>query len=478
MTLLSKILNQEWSVPYNCYEVGHIWTPHCTDAAVDLFLCSFVESLKVYTPLYLASQIIFSRKFDGQSSLETIKSILRSSSFIGFNLFSILSLFCLCRIIPGRFYYRIHVFFPTFISSMFAILIEKPSRRFQLAIYIANLATECLFRYHVDKGNIRSLPKGEVIVFSLSMATLLYVIKQSSFGHDPVSLALKVFLGTAESGRVIEKAQTFKSLDSPVIDSNDNVQVTSPLDLNHVARKIVDKKSNFLTHLLDTINTLRHDECCHVESSCFKYVANGFFKPFVYSWLAMSSITVVRKLKQITREPSLLQDAFISSRSVNFALFLASFASTFKGCSCLLRFYSNGNRSWHGFVAGLMAGPTMLFKPNSTISLYIMWKALESLYWKGVSNGYVTHTSWNANILYSLAVSQVAFCILLQPKYMRPSYMKFIDQISGHRFHQMNRLPLNILVPEAVCGYEEYMPNLHHSLMTNKFMESLFVWLI
>ena len=44
-----------WSktVPYECYELGHCWTPNCTDAFSGLALHSFKYSLKVYGTLYL-----------------------------------------------------------------------------------------------------------------------------------------------------------------------------------------------------------------------------------------------------------------------------------------------------------------------------------------------------------------------------------------------------------------------------------------
>lgn len=496
MTILSKLLNQDWSVPYNCYEVGHIWTPHCSDAAVDLFIVCFFESLKIYTPLYFASQLIFSRKFTLDSFKESVKSILRSSSFLSLNAFNILLFFCFFRITTGRFYYRIHVFFPTFFASLLAILVERPSRRFQLAIYVANIASECMFRYHVDKGNIRSIPRGEVVIFSLSMATLLYLIKQGSFGSDPVSLALKFYLGTGESGRSKNSGRNASpstkvpSIDqamsqSSVTDSNfnlknqedDSMMKEKLFDISTVA-SVKWKEDGLLGTLLHLITKSRHPSCIHTEQSCFLYAANGFYKPFVYSWLAMSGLTIARKYNRIINDPSLLKEFIFSSKSVNFGLFLGSFSALFKSTSCLLRVYSNGNQNWHGFVAGLIAGPSMLMNPNTTITLYIFWKALESLYWKSISSGYISHSHWNANLLYSFAVAQIAFCVLLQPKYMRPSYMKFVDQITGHKFHLINRMPLNVLVPEAICGYEEYVPDLHENFMTNKFMESLFVWLI
>ncbi|KAI1305307.1 putative transmembrane protein [Halotydeus destructor] len=152
MSVLSKALNPEWSVCYNCYEIGHVWTPDCSDAALDIFFAAFTESLKMYTPLYVLSQAFFARKFNAATFMETFKSILRSSCFLSSNALTIIMFFCMTRAMTGRFYYRMHAYIPTFIGSLMAIVIEKPSRRMPLAIYVANIASECLFRLQVEKG--------------------------------------------------------------------------------------------------------------------------------------------------------------------------------------------------------------------------------------------------------------------------------------------------------------------------------------
>ncbi|KAH8022149.1 hypothetical protein HPB51_022031 [Rhipicephalus microplus] len=42
----------DYHLPYNCYEIGHTWTPSCVDASVYVGLHAFRESLKIYLPLY------------------------------------------------------------------------------------------------------------------------------------------------------------------------------------------------------------------------------------------------------------------------------------------------------------------------------------------------------------------------------------------------------------------------------------------
>lgn len=56
MAVLSKL--RELSLPYNCYEVGHTWTPECYEAALSVGFCCLVEGMKIYAPLYLVSIFI------------------------------------------------------------------------------------------------------------------------------------------------------------------------------------------------------------------------------------------------------------------------------------------------------------------------------------------------------------------------------------------------------------------------------------
>jgi hypothetical protein len=188
----------------------------------------------------------------------------------------------------------------------------------------------------------------------------------------------------------------------------------------------------------------------------------------------------VKKHRQVLRDPSSLWGIALSEHCLSLALFIGSFGGLYKGVNCFLRHRSNGIKDWHAVVAGLVAGPTMLFNPNSTITLYVLWKLIETLYWKGekAGNKFCQNPTMTANILYSASVVQILYCLILQPKHIRPSYMRFIDQLTDHRFQTLNRLPLNVLVPDAVAGYEDFFPNLHPKLMSKKFVESVFMWLI
>ncbi|KAH7947834.1 hypothetical protein HPB52_016162 [Rhipicephalus sanguineus] len=94
----------DYHLPYNCYEIGHTWTPYCIDASVYVGLHAFRESLKIYLPLYAAS-LLYSKRYDGTTIKRTLQAVLISSFFLSFNAFAFIAVFCSlsARCIVGEF---------------------------------------------------------------------------------------------------------------------------------------------------------------------------------------------------------------------------------------------------------------------------------------------------------------------------------------------------------------------------------------
>lgn len=166
--------------------------------------------------LYTFSQVAVQQKYDLPTSWETIKSIVRSSSFIFFHAYNGSVMGCALRRGFGRFYYRVLVCAPALISSYLSLIIEKPARRQALAFYMLNLASEIVYRMMVTKGYFKPIKHGEVILFSISLGAWYHLIKTHGFGHDPVSGAVKVLIGRDEA-----KSRSKKQL---VINDSNQVQ--------------------------------------------------------------------------------------------------------------------------------------------------------------------------------------------------------------------------------------------------------------
>lgn len=46
---------------------------------------------------------------------------------------------------------------------------------------------------------MRSVPYGEILIFTITMSILMYLVKKNGYGSDPVSLALQFIVGREEA---------------------------------------------------------------------------------------------------------------------------------------------------------------------------------------------------------------------------------------------------------------------------------------
>ncbi|GFQ87803.1 transmembrane protein 135 [Trichonephila clavata] len=264
MAILSKLWKPTLSL--NCYEVGHTWNPSCCNAALSLSVSSFIEGMKIYTALYLISQIQ-RRKYSPKAFSNTMKNIIISSCFLAFNGFSFMLTFCVLRRIMGKFYYLNCSFIPGFVAGLLSIFIETESRRSLLSLYTISTATEIIFRMAVVRKMVQPIPNGEIFIFSATMAVSFYIIKKHGFGKDIISSGLRFLFGKDENMQSIKDTEPSSMVDSL---ANTNVPVSDCLMDNAVSN--IDPKLNKTQHSLcqSLCFSMKHDSCPHT-SSCLLY---------------------------------------------------------------------------------------------------------------------------------------------------------------------------------------------------------------
>lgn len=456
-------------------------TPSCTDAALQVSTAAGLKILPLYAMLYTFSQLAVQRKYDLPASWETIKSILRSSFFIFFHAYNGSVLGCALRRGFGRFYYRILVCAPALMSSYLSLIIEKPARRQALAFYLLNLASEIVYRMMVTKGYFKPMKHGETLLFALSLAAWYHLIKTHGFGHDPVSAAVKVLIGRDEaksrSHKLIGefgKYQPTEQQQKECRNNNNNKQISLSDGANADDRSLFDwfKVPSFLSF------GGKHSCCPHNESSCLQYVLQPVPTRFLLGYGIQSLLKLSGKPYQLYYSPvATLNECFTSSQSIRFGLFLVTLVSAGRATSCLLRHFSqSNNRPWHASVAGFVAGLSMLWAPRSSLSMYIMWKAVEQYYLQAAAKK--AYFNFTILTIYSMSAATILYTFALEPRFVRPSYMKFLDNLSDHRLHQLNRMVLDVFGTGSSVGYEDFFPDLDPRLMSNQFKELVFNWMI
>ncbi|RWS24918.1 transmembrane protein 135-like protein [Leptotrombidium deliense] len=461
------IIAPDWNLPYNCYETGHTWTPYCSLAAFHISRDVIKESLKIYSSLYIASHLAFSRKYDRHAIVQLLKSILTSTAFLGFNAYAMFLIFCLTTKLFGKMYYGTIVYIPAFVASMMAIFIERPSRRGALAVYCANIASECLFNIAVKRKYFKPIPKGETVLFMASMSLLLYIIRKNGFGKDPISFAMKLILGRSEAKRsqrsVNRSAAALVDCDSKLLNKS-NVVEMSTIEVNNVSLK--------------EVMHLKHITCLHARESCLKYSFRGFLRPFLFAWVGQSLFQTLIKFDRFLKDPNIIFRALRNQKNINFGLFMGTFSGAFKLINCALRWYQNESNDWHAFVAAMIAGSSMLISRSSTIATYVAWKCIETLYCMAIKRGFALYPTATIAFVYAASVNVIFYTGVMMPNCLRLSYFKFIDRVSNHKLHFFNRSLLQVFEPEAVHGYEEFIPDLSPAHCSRKFLESVFVWMI
>jgi len=415
------------SLPFSCYEVGHTWTPYCSNAAADVALACFEEGLKIYSSVYILSSL-FSGKVPDKNGLKRIfLSIVRSAIFLACNGSGFISMFCLIRKFTGKYGIYSSAFLPSFVASFLAILIERPSRRSPLAIYVTNVASETIYNMLLSRGMIKPIPYGQILIFSITMAALFRWYRTTK---DTKNFQFKIIRA---------------------VFGNEEVQPVPP--------KIPSSGG-----ILDT----KHKLCPHSEG-CLKYAFQIILRQFVSGWGIHACITLMLSLPHLARKPSLLLPILKQDKHVKFGAFLASLTGIYRVVHCAMRWIRGVDSANHSILAGLLAGTSVGFYPNSSIVYYLAWKTVETMYYEGVKAGLLPNVPGSAVLIYSLSTAVLFHASVLEPHNLKPSYWKFLMRITDKKISYMNRFLLDVMGTHSSKLLPDFEPRYEVNHLTDKF---------
>ncbi|XP_026536265.1 transmembrane protein 135 [Notechis scutatus] len=442
MAALSK------SIPHNCYEIGHTWHPHCGRAFVHITQGAFGESLRIYGTLYLIAAILRKRKLDYYLN-KLLPEILQSTSFLTANGSLYIMFFCILRRILGKFYFWTPGFGAALPASYMAILIERKSRRGLLTIYMANLATETLFRMGVSRGTITPLRHGEVLLFCVTAALFMFFFRSKDGLKGFTFSALKFIVGKEEipthsyvpEGVFVKKEIKIKHCED----------ITQQMNFIAATKKMVDNICK---------NGPRHRCCKHYEDNCISYCIKGFIRMFSVGYLIQCCLRIPSAFRHLFTKPSRLLSLFYNKENFQLGAFLGSFVSIYKGTSCFLRWVRNLDDEVHALIAGPLAGLSMMFYRSTSISMYLASKLVETMYFKGIEAGKVPYFPHADSIIYAVSTAICFQAAVMEVQNLRPSYWKFLLRLTKGRFGVMNRKVLDAFGTEASKNFKDFCPEL------------------
>ncbi|KAL3246102.1 hypothetical protein MRX96_057967 [Rhipicephalus microplus] len=482
----------DYHLPYNCYEIGHTWTPSCVDASVYVGLHAFRESLKIYLPLYAAS-LVYSKRYDGTAVKRTLQAVLISSFFLSFNAFAFIAVFCSLRRLVGRFNFLNASYLPGFLASLLAILIERKSRRQALAIYVCNIASETIFRMRVSRKDFRPIKHGEVMLFSVASALFLYVIRRSGFSNDPVSRAFQFIVGREEvlsssprgscshtpssSGSSPTPPILRAGVDSPPEDLAARSEAQEKAwQLVHYVSRLLDDQGSWMQKRLTALGlNARHWSCGH-KRGCAAHVFQGFLRSFMLGCGLRVLFRLVAARRHLAQDVSRVYPTLLRRDNLWLGAFLGSFAGIYRLVSCLLRWSGDGRSDWHALPAGLLAGLSMFWYPSPSIALYLVWKLVENVYMAGMDNGVLPCVPNAPVLLYSVSCAVLFYAAVFEPHNLRPTYWTFLNRLSCGRFSLLNRHVYDMFGVHSSKLFDDFWPKLDLKFTTRRFQESVLIW--
>nr|XP_033804383.1 transmembrane protein 135 isoform X2 [Geotrypetes seraphini] len=389
------------SIPHSCYEIGHTWQPSCTVASLNILQGALEEAFKIYGTLYLIAAILRRRKFEYYVH-KLLPEILQSTSFLATNGSLYIVFFCILRKILGKFYFWVPGFGAALPASYVAILIERKSRRGLLTIYMANLATETLFRMGVSRGIIKPIRHGEVLLFCITAAFYMFFFRCKDGLKGFTFSALKFIVGKEE----IPSHSSLQEVIYPKVEKQLK---------NHDGASRKRNIVSFTKKLIDIAcrHGPRHRCCKHYEDNCISYCIKGFIRMFSVGYLIQCCLRIPSTFRHLFTKPSRLLSLFYNKENFQLGAFLGSFVSIYK-----------------------------------------------TMYFKGIEAGKFPYFPHADSIIYAVSTAICFQAAVMEVQNLRPSYWKFLLQVTKGRFATMNRRALDTFGTEASRNFKDFIPKL------------------
>lgn len=258
----------------------------------------------------------------------TILGILQSTAFLTTSAFSYSMYMCTIRHFLGGFNFFTASYIPAFLSSLTAILLERPSRRNLLCLYVANVATETLWKMGVSRGAVTSIKHGQVIIFGVSAAILLYYFKSGLHleEKDSVFDIMRFIVGKDEE-KQLEAPEKIVEPPAPVLQLRPSTSQQSRTKNHYLFLQYIIKLYKQLTNKLKSLP--KANKCKH-QHSCFYYTLSGGCKLFSIGFAVQLSLRLLSQSKKLIKFPGKIKDVIFSRDTLKIGGFLGGFSFIYR----------------------------------------------------------------------------------------------------------------------------------------------------
>lgn len=252
----------------------------------------------------------------------TIRGLLQSTAFLTMSAFSYSVFLCVLRRLAGSYNFYTSSYIPAYIAAFVSILVERPSRRGLLCLYVSNVATETGWNILKSRGLVRSLPYGEILIFGVSTATLLYYyrLNRQKDYKDSMFDVFRFALGDSEVMKPVEQASAESRRENR---SRDSTRRSAPYGMIQAAVKAY-------LNVITRVKTMAKHELCRHKHSCLYNTLSGGTRMFSIGLGIQVIMKVLFQARRMIRRPELFKRTFLSKEIMKLGLFLGGFTSLYK----------------------------------------------------------------------------------------------------------------------------------------------------
>lgn len=440
-----QVLSKFSSVPVTCLEYVHPWTPSCSVASAEFLVVALQDSFRIYVAVYMLSLVMRGRIPTLVDLRRTVRGLLQSTAFLTMSAFSYSIFLCALRRVLGSYNFYTASYIPAFMAAFCAILVERPSRRGLLSLYVANVASETGWNILKSRGLVRSIPHGQIAIFGVSTSILLYYyrLNRQKDYKDSMFDVFRFALGESEVMKAPESIDATRRDSRPrPVTSRSSGAATAAAASNPY--NVIQMAVRAYLNVISKVKNLSKHELCRHRHSCVYNMMAGGARMFSIGVGIQVLMKVLVQARRLIRNPAYARRAFLSKDILKLGCFLGEFTLLYKLSSCLLRHATNSDKPAFALPSGLVASLAFTHYTDNTIALYIMWKMLQTSYNWGIEKGYVPKISGFTVFLYCASTALLFHAATLEPMNLRPSYWKFLHSISGGRISVMDRSGFNV----------------------------------
>lgn len=183
--------------------------------------------------------------------------------------------------------------------------------------YVANVATETLWRMATYRGLVKSVPNGQVLIFGIATSTLLYYFRSGWHieGKDSVYDIIRFIVGKDEEGVSKEVKEVPAEASKPRLKSN---YLAIQLFLQ-MYKKVTDKLKALP----------KHEKCPH-KFSCAHYSVSGCTKLFGIGLGIQVALKLILNAQRIVMSPKQIVNILWKRDTLKIGAFLGGFSFIYR----------------------------------------------------------------------------------------------------------------------------------------------------